>query len=452
MDRGEPSSSAARSPKNREYPPIDEAIALIVSGQTIAENVATLDTFTAAQLLSYTSDGLDPLTVLNPVTHSLAYLYFIGARSKDATASNGKHLFEMLSHFIQVFDPEQIQAAPTRFTIIGKALLHLAKVLKQPLLPLQSFKTAIERFSLNQPTLTSLHAPFIRACISAKQYRFPLDLLNRDIEILDTTKNDINIQRFLEYYYYGALVYIGNLNYDRALDFLSIVISVPTQKAISAIQVAAYKNFVLASLIVDGQVRTLPKYTAQGVEKVCRTHASAYLSLVKAFTDTDIQMFHDVASKHSGIFEANKHLGLVKQCLQSLRRKVIKELTNVYITVGLNEMAEKIGGVTARELELILIEMINQKQVSATMSITEQHVKMVHFIDQPDKNEINLEDRIFNIAAINERVSIMNKLEGLNRDFQTKYMTLSANGGQLASASYDEDFDISVDDDNKAFS
>lgn len=113
-------------------------------------------------------------------------------------------------------------------------------------------------------------------------------------------------------------------------------------------------------------------------------------------------------------------MGLVKQCLQSLRRKVIKELTNVYITVGLNEMAEKIGGVTARELELILIEMINQKQVSATMSITEQHVKMVHFIDQPDKNEINLEDRIFNIAAINERVSIMNKLEGLNRDFQTK--------------------------------
>lgn len=110
----------------------------------------------------------------------------------------------------------------------------------------------------------------------------------------------------------------------------------------------------------------------------------------------------------------------MKQCLQSLRRKVIKELTNVYITVGLNEMAEKIGGVTARELELILIEMINQKQVSATMSITEQHVKMVHFIDQPDKNEINLEDRIFNIAAINERVSIMNKLEGLNRDFQTK--------------------------------
>lgn len=110
----------------------------------------------------------------------------------------------------------------------------------------------------------------------------------------------------------------------------------------------------------------------------------------------------------------------MKQCLQSLRRKIIKELTKVYITVGLNEMSDKIGGVTPQELELILIEMINQNQVSATMSITEQHVKMVHFIDQEDNNQINLEDRIFNIAAINERVSMMNKLEGLNRDFQTK--------------------------------
>ncbi|KAI8636394.1 hypothetical protein BD408DRAFT_426218 [Parasitella parasitica] len=449
MERG--ASSTEKTPKTKEIPPIDETIALIVSGQTTSENVAALDTLTAAQLLAYTSDGLDPLIVLNPVTHSLAYLYFIGARSKEATTNNGKHLFEILDHFIQVFDPEQLQAAPARFTIIGKALLHLAKVLKQPLLPLQSFKTAIERFSSNQRTLTSLHAPFIRACITAKQYRFPLDVLNQDIEILDTTKNDIDIQRFLEYYYYGAIIYIGNLNYDRALDFLSIAVSVPTQKAISAIQVAAYKKFVLASLIIEGQVRTLPKYTAQGVEKVCRTQAAPYLSLVNAFAETDLSKFHDIASKNSGVFESDKHIGLVKQCLQSLRRKIIKELTKVYVTVGLNEMADKISGVTPQELELILIEMINQNQVLATMSITKQNVKMVHFIDQEDSDHISLENRIFDIAAINERVAIMNRLEGLNRDFQTKYMTLSANGGQLASASYEEDFDIAGDDDNKIF-
>jgi COP9 signalosome complex subunit 3 len=108
----------------------------------------------------------------------------------------------------------------------------------------------------------------------------------------------------LLYYYYGSIVYIGNKRYDRALDFLSIVISAPTQKAISAIQIAAYKKFVLVSLISQGQLRSLPKYTAQGVEKLCRTQATSYINLVKAFDETDIQMFQDVVNKSSGLFES----------------------------------------------------------------------------------------------------------------------------------------------------
>lgn len=45
---------------------------------------------------------------------------------------------------------------------------------------------------------------------------------------------------------------------------------------------------------------------------------------------------------------------------------------------------------------------------------------MVHFIDQGDVAQMSLEDRIFQIAAINDRVSNMDRLEGLNKDFQTK--------------------------------
>lgn len=110
----------------------------------------------------------------------------------------------------------------------------------------------------------------------------------------------------------------------------------------------------------------------------------------------------------------------MKQCFQSLRRKKIKELTKVYITVGLIEMANKIG-TTPEELELVLIEMITQRQVAASISVTEEQlVKMVHFIDEDESATVKLEDRIAHIASINERVSYMDKLEGLNRDFQTK--------------------------------
>jgi COP9 signalosome complex subunit 3 len=52
--------------------------------------------------------------------------------------------------------------------------------------------------------------------------------------------------------------------------------------------------------------------------------------------------------------------------------------------------------------------------------VTEDHVKMVHFIDDEETKQPDLETRIFNIAAMNDRVARMDKLEGLNKDFQTK--------------------------------
>ncbi|KAI7881522.1 uncharacterized protein EV154DRAFT_523439 [Mucor mucedo] len=360
---------------------IDEVIALIISAENTSQlkNILVqLNTLTKSNLLSYTTDGLDPLTVLNPSTHSLAYLYFITARCQDANAGTALQLFQILSHFIQVFDIEQVRLSTTHFTLIGKALLHLAKILEKPLLPLTAFSTAIGRFACSTNTLTSLHAPFVQACILAKNYSYPLSILDCDIEIIEPAKYDVNIQNFLQYYYYGSIAYIGNQKYDRALDFLSIVISAPTQKAISAIQVAAYKKFILVSLIYEGQIRALPKYTAQIVEKVCKTQSQPYLNLLKTFNETDLKLFHDHATASSPTFESDKHMGLVKQCFQSLRRKKIKELTNVYITVGLNEMAAKID-TSPQELELILIEMVRE-------IYHRKKTAYAVFIDQPKTN------------------------------------------------------------------
>ncbi|KAI8374995.1 hypothetical protein EDC96DRAFT_437302 [Choanephora cucurbitarum] len=335
---------------------IDEAIALVVSGPSDA-HAGILKTLSAQQLLAYTSDGLDPLTILNPVNHSLAYLYFITARCLEANSTNGMHLFELLNHFIQVFDPVSIQIATARFALVGKALIHLAKVLNKPLLALQSFKVAIERSSTGS-VLTALHPRFLQACISAKAYRFPLDLLNRDIDAIDTTRHELGIQCFLEYYYYGAIVYIANKQYRRALEFLLIAISAPTVKAVSMIQLLAYRKFILVSFIVEGRIGPLPKYTSAGIEKVASYWSPHHISLVKAFQTTDLDLFQDIASKHSAYFESFQELGLLKQCFQSLRRKKIKEMTKVYITVSLEDMANKMGPMCAKELEMILLDMV----------------------------------------------------------------------------------------------
>jgi hypothetical protein len=50
---------------------------------------------------------------------------------------------------------------------------------------------------------------------------------------------------------------------------------------------------------------------------------------------------------------------------------------------------------------------------------------MVHFQDEEEdetevRKQMKLEDSIHNITMINERISLMDKLEALNRDFQAK--------------------------------
>lgn len=47
---------------------------------------------------------------------------------------------------------------------------------------------------------------------------------------------------------------------------------------------------------------------------------------------------------------------------------------------------------------------------------------MVHFNDEEEEEEkqSKLEESILNLSTINSRISYMDKLEGLNRDFQTK--------------------------------
>ncbi|PHZ08272.1 uncharacterized protein RHIMIDRAFT_241786 [Rhizopus microsporus ATCC 52813] len=435
--------------QQEQRPRIDEIVALIVAGGNETQVVSTLDQLSIEQLAQVPRETLN---VLNPTIHSIGYLYFLNAKCLYATKVNAAEYFTLLNSFVQLFDPAQIASSPRQFKFIGFSLLHLAEVTEEPLLPLQSFVMAIDRYTQgSRVTLTSLHAPFVKACIKAKNYTYPLQFLECDIQIIEKSKHDLKPRDVLEYYYYGAIVYIANKNFDRALEFLTVVISAPTQRVVSAIQIAAYRKFILVSLIYEGRSGALPKCTANHVEKACKTQAGVYQNLAEAFVNTDIQGFRDIATKSSNIFESERNTGLVKQCFQSLLRKKIKQLAYVYITVGLSDMTKRIGVITSEELEKILVEMIIQDEIKATISITNDYEKMVHFEDEEEeetevRKQMKLEDSIHNITMINERISLMDKLEALNRDFQVKFMTLSSTGPMMSEHFVDEEMDLPVDE------
>ena len=154
----------------------------------------------------------------------------------------------------------------------------------QPLLAVRPIKEAILRLDPGSSTFTSNHVLFVRLCLEANTYRAGLDILDRDIlefpsantnmpslpstgdqpsSMYITPNSNLSAKLaytdHLEYHLYGAMVYIGLKKWERALEFLELVISAPTANAASTIMVEAYKKWVLVSLLHRGRVSFEPK-------------------------------------------------------------------------------------------------------------------------------------------------------------------------------------------------
>src|SRR5436190_13422759 len=154
----------------------------------------------------------------------------------------------------------------------------------QPLLAVYPIKHALLRLDPSCSTFTSSHAIFIRLCLQARAYRCALQIIEKDICHFPTSSDKLFLRRselllwgrhessmsfitaasglsgrlthrhYLEYFLYGGMIYIGLKQWENALHFLNIVITVPTSNSVSLIMVEAYKKWVLVCLLERGMV------------------------------------------------------------------------------------------------------------------------------------------------------------------------------------------------------
>ena len=78
------------------------------------------------------------------------------------------------------------------------------------------------------------------------------------------------------------MIYIGLKQYRKAQDFFAQAISAPAQ-SLSAVVIESHKKYVLVSLLIEGQVGTLPKYTSSFVIRQLKLINPAYLEFAKAY-------------------------------------------------------------------------------------------------------------------------------------------------------------------------
>jgi len=439
----------------------DDVVAYIVS-TTNPKDITNsllplLRALPSATFLGHSAAGSDPLVQLDPQAQSLGYLFFITARCISDGESDARDLLRRLLFFLNTFNPDEVRLAPERFTLIADALGALAARLQSLVIPVRPLRTAIGRFCGDRVVFTSLHASLAKFALLAKLYKDPLPVLDTDIEDIDPSL-DVDIESFLSYYYYGAMVYIGNKNFNRALEFLSVAISAPSQ-AVSLIQLESYKKYVLVSLLHCGKLQPLPKYTANVVFKSVRRHCRPYIEFADAFEFHSKESLTTALDKRRLVFEKDNNLGLANQCLRALQQQKIQGLTRTYITLSVSDIAEKAGFVgdnANAEVEKSILEMVEQGRIFASIEHTGSgdQDQMVSFHDNPNTYDTSaslaiLDNKISQAVTIGERLGRQDKSTALNRDFLSR-MLLMGDGAQM-SAMYEDEVDIMVDDDGRLY-
>lgn len=157
--------------------------------------------------------------------------------------------------------------------------------MSQSISAVRPIKTAILRLDPMSSTLTAAHTTFLRLCLKAKAGRVALPILEKDVCHIPTAADKsylkrsqfrlsdsdqhstsyitessglpgkINHRTHLEYFLYGAMIYISLNKWERALRFLHIVITAPASHFVSKIMVEAYKKWIIVGLLAKGTVR-----------------------------------------------------------------------------------------------------------------------------------------------------------------------------------------------------
>jgi len=360
------------------------------------------------------------LEKLDPVDN--AQLYFQYICSSLPTKSSLKYIYKFVKNYNPVIFPslklEELKE-------LGKRLDEMAMKENAHINILKILKELIKKIQTSPNHLTFLHPIFAKHCILAKTYNYAQDIIDNNIEDFD---DSVTVLDFLLYHYYGGILAIGLKDYTKALTYFRRVIITPA-KVISAIMIESYKKYVLVSILLYGKKQPLPSYTDESIiKKLAKSEkCSKYRELEEVFST-----FSSVTSmnvnrgetymninriKRLSIFgrQSKNNKGLIKQCTRSYTRKVIQKLTQTYVTMSFQEIAEEIGlaDTDANEtVERHLLSMIENNEIFAY--IDHSNGGMVSFYDDPERYNSNenmekINNCITTISQLNKKVLDYNR-------------------------------------------
>ncbi|MBA0873201.1 hypothetical protein Goshw_029125 [Gossypium schwendimanii] len=342
------------------------------------------------------------LDQLDPSKHSLGYLYFLEAcTAGPVTTESASSFVLIIARFISSCVAEQIRLAPDKFISVCKRFKDQVLLLEEPLRGVAPMLTAVRKLQSSTEHLTTLHPEFLLLCLLAKCYKTGLSILEEDIFEVDQPR-DLYL-----YCYYGS------------------VVTAP-MSTINAIAVEAYKKYILVSLIHHGQLSTsLPKYASgvaqRNLKSLCLVHFNSrtndvegfsYIELANSYNNGKIADLETYVQANMEKFGSDNNLGLVKQVVSSIYKRNIQRLTQTYLTLSLQDIANTVQLNSPKEAEMHVLQMIQDGEIYATIN---QKDGMVRFLEDPELYKTcemieHIDLSIQRLMTLSKKLTVMDEL------------------------------------------
>ncbi|EKX55201.1 hypothetical protein GUITHDRAFT_98981 [Guillardia theta CCMP2712] len=318
---------------------------------------------------------------LNPESHGIGCVYLLYCKTKDAERSSSDEMFiQQVRDLCVSGNPEQLKFVRSKFCEVCRIFTEICREsASRAMFGITPLCVGISKVRPSPEHLTSIHADLLQLCLVAKVFKPALPIVSQ--RILYVTKDCVQPRDFLLYYYYGGMLYTALKDYNKALDMFQLAFTMPCH-ALNEILVETYKKYVLVSLIVHGEVQSLPKYSTNIVQRLIKNCCAEYNEIANACSANKLDELRNCVEKHKNLLTKNQNLGLAMQMIDSMCSRSIQRLTETFVTLSLTDIAQEVKLPDAESARSQVLRMIEREQIVATI---DEEKGMVSFDTEPDK-------------------------------------------------------------------
>lgn len=263
------------------------------------------------------------------------------------------------------------------------------------------------------------HWMLAQISILSKSYNYAVAAFDSAPFHIDADATAVDARDVRLFFYYGGICYLGMKRWTDAVEWFKAVIAAPAIVP-SAIQVEAYRKYVLASLLASGSVESAPRYTNPQLLRHLKQLSQPYDELATAYGTHSTDDVHKCAEVNHDTFRKDANFGLVKQVIKSLYRRNIQRLTKTYLTLSLEDIAKQVKLPNTADAERLILQCIEKGEIFATISQKDGNVSFQENPEQYNSTQtLQLLDS--NLKRTLELLSVLQSTEE-NVSLSSKYL------------------------------